>query len=175
MHRIVAILLATFAASFAFAGMPTLTVDADDGNVALELSAASIRTTVRGHLARTEFTLTYRNALDREVGGDFHFPLPPDAEVSDLGLFFDGHLRHGVAVERVLARRAYDQIVHRGVDPALVEWSAGRAFRLRVYPIPANGTKQVFIAYDQELTKDDYTLDLRFGSKIEQFDLTIDA
>jgi len=83
MHRIVAVLLAIFAASFAFAGMPTLTVDADDGNVALQLSAASIRTTVRGHLARTEFTLTYRNTLDHQVGGDFHFPLPPDAEVSD--------------------------------------------------------------------------------------------
>jgi Flp pilus assembly protein TadD len=175
MHRIVVVLLALFAASFAFAGMPTLTVESDDGSVALELSALSVRTTVRGHLARTELTLTYRNSLDRVVGGDFHFPLPPDAEVSDLGLWFDGHLRHGVAVERVLARNAYEAVVHRRVDPALVEWSAGRAFRLNVFPIPAKGEKQVFIAYDQELTTDDYTLDLRFGAKIETFDLTIDA
>lgn len=175
MHRIVAVLLASFVTSFAFAGMPTLTVQSDDGSVALELSALAIHTTVRGHLARTELTLTYRNSLDRVVGGDFQFPLPPDAEVSDLGLWFDGKLRHGVAVERVLARQAYEEIVHRSVDPALAEWSAGRAFRLSVFPIPAKGEKQVFIAYDQELTTADYMLDLRFGTKIEKFELTVDA
>lgn len=175
MHRIVAVLLASFVTSFAFAGMPTLTVQSDDGSVALELSAVAVHTTVRGHLARTEFTLTYRNSLDRIVGGDFQFPLPPDAEVSDLGLWFDGKLRHGVAVERVLARQAYEEIVHQSVDPALAEWSAGRAFRLSIFPIPAKGEKQVFIAYDQELTAADYTLDLRFGTKIEKFELTVDA
>jgi Flp pilus assembly protein TadD len=175
MHRIVAVLLASFIAPFAFAGMPTLTVQSDDGSVALELSAVAIHTTVRGHLARTEFSLTYRNSLDRVVGGDFHFPLPPDAEVSDLGLWFDGKLRHGVAVERVKARQAYEEIVHRSVDPALAEWGAGRAFRLSIFPIPAKGEKQVFIAYDQELTNADYTLDLRFGTKIDKFELTVDA
>jgi hypothetical protein len=175
MHRIVAVLLALFVASFAFAGMPTLTVQSDDGSVALDLSAVAVHTTVRGHLARTEFTLTYRNSLDRVVGGDFHFPLPPDAEVSDLGLWFDGKLRHGVAVERVLARQAYEEIVHRNVDPALAEWSAGRAFRLSIFPIPANGEKQVFIAYDQELTTADYTLDLRFATEVPKFELTVDA
>ena len=82
MHRIVAVLLASFVTSFAFADMPTLTVQDDDGSVALELSAVAIHTTVRGHLARTELTLTYRNSLDRIVGGDFQFPLPPDAEVA---------------------------------------------------------------------------------------------
>lgn len=175
MHRIVAVLFASFVASFAFAGMPTLTVQSDDGTTALELSAVSVRSTVRGHLARTEFTLTYRNSLDRVVGGDFQFPLPANAEVSDLGLWFDGKLRHGVAVERVLARQAYEEIVHRSVDPALAEWSAGRAFRLSIFPIPAKGEKQVFIAYDEELTDADYTLDLRFGAKIGAFDLAIDA
>jgi Flp pilus assembly protein TadD len=167
--------LALLAAAPAFAALPTLTVETDDGNLALELSAVSIRTTVRGHLARTEYELTYRNAMDIDVGGDFHFPLPPDAEVSDLGLWIDGTLRHGVAVERVLARTAYEETIHRRVDPALVEWSSGRGFKLDVYPIPAEGEKKVFLAYDQELTDADYTLDLRFAKAIDKFELAIDA
>jgi hypothetical protein len=176
MHRWIVLLALLFASPFAtFGALPTLTVQTDDGNVALELSAVSVRATVRGHLARTEYDLTYRNALDQVVGGNFNFPLPPDAEVSDLGLWFDGTLRHGVAVERVLARTAYEETIHRRVDPALVEWSAGRGFKLDIYPIPAQGEKKVFLAYDQELTDAGYTLDLRFGRAMEKFELIVDA
>lgn len=155
--------------------VPTLTAEDDQGNIALELSALAIRVTMRGHLVRTECELTFRNAMDRVVGGNFHFPLPADAEVSDLGLYFDDHLRHAVAVERVLARTAYEEVVHRGVDPALVEWSSGRGFDLEVYPIPAKGEKKVFIAYDQELTASDYLLDLRYARTIGTFELTLDT
>lgn len=147
---------------------PALTVAGDDGNVALELTALTVRATVRGHLARTELELTWRNSLDRETGGEFTFPLPADAEVSDVGLWFGEHLRHGVAVERVLARKAYEETIHRGVDPALVEWRSGREFSYEVYPIPAKGEKKVFLAYDQELTASDYELDLRWAPKNTQ-------
>lgn len=159
----------------AWAGAPTLIVQSDDGNTALALSAVEIRVTVRGHLARTEYELTYRSSLDRQVGGEFSFPLPPDAEVSDLGLWIEGKLRHGVAVERVLARTAYDEIVHRGVDPALAEWSPGRAFTLNIFPIPPHGEKKVMLAYDQELTSDDYVLDVSYRSSVPSFDVEVDA
>ena len=153
--------------------VPTLTVEGDDGNVALELTALTVRVTVRGHLARTELELTWHNSLHRTTGGEFSFPLPADAEVSDVGLWFGEHLRHGVAVERVLARKAYEETIHRRVDPALVEWRSGRAFSYEVYPIPANGEKKVFLAYDQDLTSHDYELDLRWAPKALQ--LTVDA
>jgi Flp pilus assembly protein TadD len=175
MHRWIACLVVALSTVAVFAAAPKLTVEGDDGNVALELSAVSIRVTVRGHLARTEYELTYRSSLDRVTGGDFELPLPADAEVSDLGLWFDSVLRHGVAVERVLARQAYDEVVHRGVDPALVEWNAGRSFHLNVYPIPAHGEKKVLIAYDQDLTSEDYALDVSYRDAVPAFDVKIDS
>jgi hypothetical protein len=175
MHRWIASLSLALLATSAFAAAPTLKVEGDDGNIALDLSAVSIHVTLRGHLARTEYELTYHNSLDRITGGEFELPLPADAEVSDLGLWFDGVLRHGVAVERVLARTAYDETVHRGVDPALVEWNAGRTFRLNVYPIPPKGEKKVFIAYDQELTNEDYVLDVSYRNTVPKFDVKIDG
>src|SRR6185369_12907418 len=85
-------------------------------------------------------------------------------------------LRHAVAVERTVAKTAYEETVHRRVDPALAEWSSSsRAFHFRVYPIPAHGTKLVHIAYDQELTSSPYELDLRYGTTIKDFELTIDG
>jgi Ca-activated chloride channel homolog len=159
------------------AAIPRLTIaDGDDGTVPLRLESIEIHILLRGHLARTTYELAYRNGTNRELDGDFAFPLPPDAEISDLGLYFGGRLRHAVPVERVMARSIYEKTVHRRVDPALAEWSASsRAFHFRVYPIPANGLKVVHIAYDQELTTNPYDLDLRYGATLANVELTIES
>src|SRR3954469_16940699 len=180
--RTMAALLAILTITPAFAAaqhaaIPRLTItDDDNGIVPLRLESLEIRVLLRGHLARTTYELTYRNATGRELDGDFAFPLPPDAEISDLGLYFGNRLRHAVPVERVLARSIYETTVHRRVDPALAEWSSSsRAFHFRVYPIPALGTKVVHIAYDQELTSSPYELDLRYGTTVRSFDLEVDG
>jgi hypothetical protein len=159
------------------AAVPRLTVpEGDDGTVALTLESLEIHVLLRGHLARTTYDLTYRNRSARELDGDFTFPLPPDAEISDLGLYFGDRLRHAVAVERVMARSVYEATVHRRADPALAEWTASsRAFHFRVYPIPSSGLKTVHIAYDQELTGHPYELDLRYGAAVARFDLNIES
>jgi Ca-activated chloride channel family protein len=158
------------------AAVPSLSIAGDNGSTALALEALNVHVLIRGHLARTTYELTYRSSLPHDTDGDFAFPLPDGAEISDLGLYFNGHLRHGVAVERVQARSVYEQNVHRRVDPALAEWSAStRAFHFRVYPIPANGTKVVHIAIDQDLTSSPYELDLRYDKTVASFDLTIDS
>ena len=173
-HRLL-IVLFVFTSFTALAGTPTLTLDDANGRTALALSRVDVHVLVRGHLARTTFDLTWRNDLDRVVGGSFVFPLPKGADVSDVALWFGDHLRHAVAVERVLAKAAYVETVHRRVDPALAEWSSGRAFRLHVYPIPAHGTKSVHIAYDEDLAASPYTLDLRYGAELASYDVTIEA
>src|SRR5438477_11832585 len=91
--------------------VPRLVMPADDGRDAVTLSSVDVRVTIRGHLARTEYDFSFRNNLNRVVGGDFVFPIPPDGEVSDLGLYFDGRLRHAVAVERAQGKTAYEETV----------------------------------------------------------------
>jgi len=159
------------------ASLPSLTVQDDNGAVALSIEALRVGVMIRGHLVRTTYEITYRNSTDRVVDGDFSFPLPPDAEVSDIALYFGSTLRHAVAVERVQAKTAYEDTVHRRrVDPALAEWSSSsRAFHFHVYPIPARGTKVVHISYDQELTSSPYELDLRYGATVRSFDMNIDG
>jgi Ca-activated chloride channel homolog len=155
--------------------LPTLTIATDDGQHALELVAVRVDTIIRGHLARTECELTYRNDLDREVEGEFSFPLPAGAELTGLGLYFNGRLRQAVAVERERARVAYEWTVHQRIDPALAEWSTGNRATLHVYPIPAKGEKKVWLSYDQEIVSSDYVLDLRWGSRLRSADIRIDA
>ncbi|HSP14269.1 MAG TPA: VIT domain-containing protein [Thermoanaerobaculia bacterium] len=173
----VLLVLAAVVAPLQAATVPSLTVSlGDKGSVPLRLERLEIHALIRGHLARTTFELTYRNDSDDALDGDFVFPLPADAEVSDIGLYFEGHLRHGVALERVMAGSVYDSIVHRRADPALAEWtSSSRAFHFRVFPIPAHGEKVVHIAYDEELTDHPYALDLRYGMMLSRVEIDIDS
>jgi len=174
MRSVAFALLFVFLAVTSFAAVPRLIMPSDDGEDAVVLANLGVHVTIRGHLARTEYTLAFRNRLPRVVGGDFVFPVPPGGEVSDLALVFDGKPRHAVAVERVQAKRAYEETVHRRVDPALAEWTDSRAFRMRLYPIPPFGEKWVSITCDQELVDNDYVLDLRFKQRMD-FTLFVDS
>ncbi|HUR81994.1 MAG TPA: VIT domain-containing protein [Thermoanaerobaculia bacterium] len=170
----VLIALVSFAAS-AKTLVPTLVADTGDGRHALQLVGVRVDTIIRGHLARTECELTYRNDLNAIVEGEFNFPLPAGAELTGLGLYFNGKLRKAVAVERDRARVAYETAVHQRVDPALAEWTGANRATLRVYPIPAKGEKKVWLSYDQELLAGDYVLDLRWGKRLREVDVRIDA
>ncbi|HEU4613202.1 MAG TPA: hypothetical protein VFS15_14025, partial [Kofleriaceae bacterium] len=58
------------------------------------------------------------------------------------------------------ARRIYEELVYREVDPALLEYAGTGRLNLRVYPLPANQDKRLMVAYTQSLPTlyDDYTL-----------------
>ncbi|BBM87972.1 DUF2135 domain-containing protein [Candidatus Uabimicrobium amorphum] len=55
------------------------------------------------------------------------------------------------AVPRQKALQAYEAVVRRGVDPALVEWAGGNVFITRVFPLQANQYYRIVIGYEQTL------------------------
>ena len=61
MRSVAFALLFVFIAVTSFAAVPRLIMPSDDGGDAVVLSAAVVRVTIRGHLARTEYELTFRN------------------------------------------------------------------------------------------------------------------
>ena len=65
MRSVAFALLFVFIAVTSFAAVPRLIMPSDDGGDAVVLSAATVRVTIRGHLARTEYELTFRNKLTR--------------------------------------------------------------------------------------------------------------
>ncbi len=170
---------ATAAAGGDLPRLPSLTAASAEGSTALELEELEIAVTIQGHLARTEYVMTYRNDLDRELRADFLFPLPAGAHLSDVGLYFGDRLRRASAVGRDLGRRAYENIVPRfvsnGRDPILAEWTTGNSFRYDVYPIPRRGSKKIYLAYDEELSDDAYELDLRYRNRFRRFRIEVEA
>ena len=118
---------------------------------ALGIAHAEVSVLIASGLATTTLDLTFRNDLDRVLEGELVLPLPEGAAVSSFSLEVGGTLRAASVVERDKARATFEQVVRRGVDPGLVEWVQGNAFRTRIYPIPARGTKRVALSWDEPL------------------------
>ncbi|MCB9882976.1 MAG: hypothetical protein H6834_14415 [Planctomycetes bacterium] len=87
-----------------------------------------------------------------------------------------GTLREARIVEARRARRVYEEIVRRSIDPALLEWAGGQNFQGRVFPIPANGVKRVVLAFERTLPVVDGQVQLHVplpDTKLAQLDVDL--
>jgi tetratricopeptide (TPR) repeat protein len=129
----------------------------------LELVSLQARAVIEDPLAFTELRLVFKNPESRVREGRFRITLPSGATVSRFAMRIGERMQEGEVVEQQAARVAYEDFLHRRQDPALLESEAGNEFSARVFPIPANSTKELILSYSQELTRRDeaYTLPLR--------------
>jgi hypothetical protein len=127
-----------------------ISLTASDGT-GLELVRYDARASVDGPLAFTEIHLTFKNPEPRTIEGRFAIALPASASISRLAMKNDDGWQEAEVVERNLARRAYEDFLHRRQDPALLEKEAGNEFRARIFPIPGNGTKEIIVSYSEEI------------------------
>jgi hypothetical protein len=139
-----------------------MSLTASDGT-GLALARVEARVVIDGPLAFTELHLRFDNPEDRVREGRFAIALPPGAAISRFAMAIDGRWMEAEMVERQAARRAYEDFLHRKQDPALLEKQAGNEFQARVFPIPARASKDLIVAYSQELTsaRAPYVLPLR--------------
>jgi Ca-activated chloride channel homolog len=118
------------------------------------LERADVEVSIAGGLARTTLLLTLRNPNARVLEGTLQFPLQPGQQVTAFALDIDGVMRDAVPVPKQQGRQVFESIERRNVDPALLEQTAGNHFRLRVYPLPARGTRQVLLVLDEPMRRD---------------------
>jgi len=141
---------------------PPMQLTASDGT-GLALVGLDARAVVDGPIAFTELHLTFANPTDRRIEGRFTITLPPGAATSRLAMRQGDRWQEAEVVERQLARRAYDDFLHRRQDPALLEKEAGNQLSARVFPIAPRERKQLIVSYSQELASSEatYRLPLR--------------
>ncbi len=160
------------AVAMAIAEAP-ISLTADDGT-GLVLESLKAKAVIEGPLAFTELHMRFRNPLHRRLEGRFQITLPEGASVSRLAMRMKDGWREAEVVERMAARRAYEDFLHRKQDPMLLEKEAGNQFRARIFPIDADGTKEVILSFSHELdTRKGYTLPLRGLPAIDE--LVVDA
>ncbi|HEY4179426.1 MAG TPA: VIT domain-containing protein [Kofleriaceae bacterium] len=147
---------------------------ASDGS-GLRVTRVEAKAVVQGPVAFTELHLYFQNTENRVREGQFAITLPPGAAVSRFAMENDGTFMEAEVVEKQLARRAYDDFLHRKQDPALMEKGEGNQFTAKVFPIPANGVKHLVLSFSQELPGQRYTLPLRGLPKVDRVDVALET
>lgn len=111
-----------------------------DGSVKkpVTLVEAKVIPEISDSTARVTYELTFISKKQQELEGTFYFALPSNSYVHEFGMWINGSYQRSAIVEAKAGRVAYESIVRRGVDPGLLEWSAGNNFKMRVYPIVPN-------------------------------------
>lgn len=181
MKKIAAVLIVLFLSVSAIAQNipPILVTEGDKGGERLSLAKVAVEVEIFGFLAETKMTMTFRNPYNRQLAGDFYFPLPEGAMISGYALDINSIMVDGVVVEKEKGRIVFEKIVRQGIDPGLVEWVKGNNFRTRVFPIPARGSRTVMVRYISQISFKDksalYRLPLNFSAKVGEFSLRIEV
>ena len=96
---------------------PALMVQEDGRSTPLGLAKLQTEVRILGSVAETTTTMTFANPSARAMEGDLYFPLPEGATISGYALDINGAMVDGVAVEKHEARRVFEEVVRRGIDP----------------------------------------------------------
>ncbi len=123
----------------------------------VSLHSADVEIEVNGGFATTTMLLELRNPNNRVLEGTLQFPLGSGQQVVGFALDIGGVLRDAVPVAKARGRQVFESIERRGVDPGLLEQTAGNQFRLRVYPIPAHGSRQVRLVIEEAMPRESGT------------------
>ena len=160
MRTLQSILLSSLLLLPAFAGAAPLLLPLDDppedatGHPNLTLLQQDVEIVIVDEHATTRITQVLRNHTGRTLEGTYIFPLPQGGAVSDFATWDDGVRIPGVILEREEARRIYNSIVRRRIDPGLVEEQEDNLFSVQVFPIPPHGTKRLELEFTQLLDVD---------------------
>ncbi|MBN1917123.1 MAG: VWA domain-containing protein [Verrucomicrobia bacterium] len=129
-------------------------VPTDEKLPPLAVKYLRVGTVIKDGVATTKVEQSFLNSTSRQLEADFVFPLPADAAIKELAMYIDGKRTQAELLDAPAARRIYEDIVRRSRDPALLEAMGGTLYRLRIFPVPANGEQRIDLEYSQALSYD---------------------
>ncbi|RLC43542.1 MAG: hypothetical protein DRH49_00965 [Candidatus Coatesbacteria bacterium] len=109
---------------------------------------------IDGELAYTTVDEVFINDNDVVLEGDYIFPLPEDAAVSEFYMYVDGKKISAEIMDADEAERLYQEYIRKKIDPALLSFYGRGLFRARVSDIPAHGKKRVQLKYSEIVKKE---------------------
>lgn len=139
----------------------------DERQGAVTLTSHKVKVRIVDGFARTEVEEVFTNETAEVLEGIYRFPMPPDAQIERLALEVDDHFEEGAFVDRDRAAAIWRGAIVNAAqrrppiqeeiiwvpgpwkDPALLEWQRGGRFELRIFPIPAKGSRKVVLTYTQ--------------------------
>lgn len=128
-----------------------------------------VSVTIENQIAVTRVEQEFINEYDWEVEGTYIFPLPLGASISKFVMWVDGEPIEGKILPADQARKIYEDIVRERRDPALLEYVGRDAVQVRIFPIPAGGSRKIDLEYTQVLPVDNGLVRYSYPLNTEKF------
>lgn len=145
----------------------------------MELKNCSIVINAGIFTATTFIEMEFYNPNDRELEGLHRFELKPGQVITAFQLDLNGQYRDGSIEEKWKATNAYNTIVGKRIDPALLIMEYADHYSLRIYPVPAKGSRKVTMTIQQLMVKEKnnllYSLPLNITDAVPSFKLNINV
>jgi Ca-activated chloride channel homolog len=128
-----------------------------------------VEITIRDGVATTHIDQLFRNDSNRDIEGQYVFPLPPGAVISSFTMWVNGEALEAAILGADEARAIYEDFVRRAIDPALLEYIGRDTVSARIFPIPAGGERRIEITYTELLSAEAGTYRYRYPLDTERF------
>ncbi len=135
----------------------------------LTVETHRVNVTIANQVATTRVDQVFRNDSDWSLEGTYIFPLPENAAISDFAMWVNGQRVDGQLYTKEEARRIYDNIVRRRLDPALLEYIGRDLFQASIFPIDPGDTRRVEIEYTEILPVDNGLVRYVYPLSTEKF------
>lgn len=140
-----------------------------------------VKVNITNNVAQVSVMEAFYNKHDFPVEGDYIFPLPSDAAISNFAIVTDIMEIEGQVMDREEARELFTEYLRRGVDPALLEYFGNNLFRAKIFPIGSGEKVDFKIDYEHVmpvtggLFKFEYPLkiDALIDGKIDSIEISI--
>jgi len=119
-----------------------------------QLTEHKVDVKIIDQVANVEVHQVFYNDSKQTIEGNYYFPLPKGASVSDFKMYVDGKVLSGELLEKEKARKIYEDIVRRNIDPALLEYVDHNLFSARIFPIPPKKERKIVLKYSSLLELD---------------------
>ncbi|MBK6634298.1 MAG: hypothetical protein IPG38_08215 [Chitinophagaceae bacterium] len=143
----------------------------------VQLKSCNITIEANPFIATTIIEMEFYNSKDREVEAYQAFKLNRGQVITDFYLELDGKYREGSIEERWKARQAYNSIVGKRIDPAILQMNGQDNYSLNIYPVAAKSSRKIKFTITQMMVEENlklsYTLPLDFKSITENFSLNV--
>jgi Ca-activated chloride channel family protein len=136
-------------------------VPLESGRKPLRIRQQELVVRIQDQVARATLDEVFENTTPQPLEASYLLQLPDGAAVSDFATWVDGQRVASRIEENKKAEQAYDAARQQRQQPALLQESDARQFRMRVDGVPAGGTKRIETSWAQILPYDGGLVTLR--------------
>jgi TonB-dependent SusC/RagA subfamily outer membrane receptor len=146
----------------------------------MQLVRCSIDVKADPFTANTFIELEFYNPNKVEIEGLFRFSLNPGQAITAFQLDLNGRYRDGSIEEKGKATGAYNSIVGKRIDPALLTMDGLNQYSLRIYPIAPKSSRKVTMTIQQLMQRNKESIDyflpaLNLRDTVQQFMLQVNV